>query len=77
MDLVRRARAGDPEAFVALMERHKVDLIQGNNIRNTDYELGTGSRPEMELMLCFNRLVDPAQVSAVGVDGTVYPVLTE
>lgn len=50
---------------------------KGNNIRNTDYELGTGSRPEMELMLCFNRLVDPARVSAVVVDGTVYPVLSE
>ena len=49
----------------------------GNNIRNTGYELGTGSRPEMELMLCFNRLVDPARVSAVVVDGTVYPVSTE
>lgn len=28
MDLVRRARAGDPEAFVALMEHHKVDLYK-------------------------------------------------
>ncbi|BDF70709.1 hypothetical protein CE91St41_20620 [Oscillospiraceae bacterium] len=34
-------------------------------------------RARAELMLCFNRLVDPAQVSAVVVDGTVYPVLTE
>ena len=44
------------------------------NLQNTEYVLGWGNAPEMEMSLCFNRLVDPAQVTAVTVDGQQYTV---
>lgn len=46
----------------------------GKNLQNTEYALALGSRPEMELICCFNRLVDLEQVSAVVIDGQVYPI---
>lgn len=44
------------------------------NLDNTEYALGCGSRPDMTLHLCFNRLVDPAQVVSVSVNGRNYPI---
>lgn len=45
-----------------------------NNLRNTDYAMGSGERPNMEVRYCFNRLVDPEQVVAVTVNETTYTV---
>lgn len=42
------------------------------DLDNSDYGLGSGSRPEMTLRMVFNRLVDVDQVSAVTVDGARY-----
>lgn len=43
------------------------------NLDNTEYALGCGSRPDMTLCLCFNRLVDPTQVVSVTVNGSNCP----
>lgn len=45
-----------------------------NSLDNTDYGLVSGERPDRELRLVFNRLVDPSQVTAVIVDGQRYEV---
>lgn len=42
------------------------------DLDNSDYGLGSGSRPEMTLRMVFNRLVDTSQVTAVTVDGVRY-----
>lgn len=42
---------------------------EAQNLDNTEYALGCGSRPSMTLRLCFNRLVDPSQVVSVIVNG--------
>ena len=45
-----------------------------NGLDNTDYGLGSGSRPNMILREVFNRLVNPSQVVGIHVDGKYYPV---
>lgn len=47
---------------------------KASNLYNTDYACGHGKRPNMEVQYCFNRLVDPEQVVAVTVNGTIYTV---
>lgn len=47
---------------------------EAQNLDNTEYALGCGSRPDMTLRLCFNRLVDPAQVVSVTVNGQSCPI---
>lgn len=42
---------------------------------NTDYGLISGERPDRDLRLVFNRLVDPSQVASVTVDGQRYEVI--
>lgn len=42
------------------------------DLDNSDYGLGSGSRPEMTLRMVFNRLVDVDQVTAVVVDQARY-----
>ena len=44
------------------------------DLDNTEYALGCGSRPDMTLRLCFNRLVDPARVVSVEVNGRDLPI---
>ena len=41
-------------------------------LQNTEYALGDGEGERLTLV--FNRLVDPARVAAVAVDGVRYPV---
>ncbi len=45
-----------------------------NGLDNTDYGLISGERPDRDLRLVFNRLVDPSQVVSVTVDGHRYEV---
>lgn len=47
---------------------------EAQNLDNTEYALGCGSRPDMTLRLCFNRLLDPSQVVSVTVNGTTCPI---
>lgn len=47
---------------------------KAQNLDNTEYALGCGSRPDMTLRLCFNRLVDPARVVSVEVNGRDLPI---
>ena len=46
---------------------------ENQNLDNTEYALGCGSGTDMTLRLCFNRLVDPAQVMSVTVNGRNCP----
>ena len=48
---------------------------EAQNLDNTEYALGCGSRPDMTLCLCFNRLVDPEQVVSVAVNGQNIPTV--
>lgn len=48
---------------------------EAQNLDNTEYALGCGSRPDMTLRLCFNRLVDPSQVVSVTVNGQNAPTV--
>ena len=43
-------------------------------LQNTEYALGWTDGEGERLTLVFNRLVDPARVTAVAVDGVRYPV---
>lgn len=45
-----------------------------NGLDNTDHGVISGERPDRNLRLVFNRLVDPSQVTAVIVDGQRYEV---
>lgn len=45
-----------------------------NGLDNTDYGLISGERPDRDLRLVFNRLVDPSQVVSVTVGGHRYEV---
>lgn len=68
IDLVRYVALEFADGTRYVVEDHE------NRLSNSDYALGSGSSPNMELRYCFDRLVDPAQVTAVTVDGAVYPV---
>ncbi len=45
-----------------------------NGLDNTDHGLISGERPDRDLRLVFNRLVDPSQVVSITVDGHRYEV---
>lgn len=47
---------------------------RANNLDNSDHGLGSGDWPDMVMRYVFNRLVDPAQVTAVIVDSQRYEV---